>query len=727
MTSVNPDPRPSYLTTRRRMLLDMHIPGWEPDFLSRYDPGELAEHYASAGAEAVMVYAKSHMGLCYWPTSVGQMHPNLRGRDVLGELIDALRARAILVCGYHSVGFDNDVAETHPDWRVEPAVSSDGTRFPFIGPRYGVLCLNSEGYRAYEKAQVADLLTRYRFDAYFTDMAFWGGACGCSHCVERLAVETGRRFPTRLDWTDPDWTAFARARQRWSEEMYADLYEVIRVHAPTIPVYHNFAAALGGWLPGVSLSGFSRDTFVGGDMYGDREEQLLVCKLMRTVTNNRPSEYMTSTTPALRDHVAVKSEMRLVKQALGALSQDCAFLLIDAIEPDGSVSPDVYELARRVFARMAPYQEYSGGRPVGSVGVYYSPDANVDLAGDSASVGEPPRHKRAAVGACRALQRAHIPFGVLSPRQLEDLDRWTVIVLPDVIRMTDPEVRAFRDYVRRGGHLYASGSTSLADLDGRCSDDFALAEVFGVHREGTESGAVLYLTPVEPEFAAAIRPQRHLAHQAWSDQRLGIVGTPIPRIAASTATVIASLTLPYAYPHAGTLDDHRFASIHSSPPYLHTGHPTVVTAATGRGQCTYSAAPLEASPLPGHERAFVKLVRDLAPPLPRVDAPRSMWVELYDQPEHNRSVVWLLDYTPEDDAPASSATLVIAPPSGRAWVSARRAADDRSLRSSLLPDGCIKVAVEDINPCAVVVLEHSAVGVEAARPGGSTLSTQPQD
>ncbi len=701
--------RAPYLGTRRRMLLDMHIPDWEPEFLSRYDPQALADLYVVAGAEAVMVYAKSHMGLCNWPTAVGRMHANLRGRDVLGEIVDALHARGILVCGYHSVGFDNDVAERHPEWRVRAAEASDGRPFPFIGPRYGVLCLNNPDYRAYEAAQVTDLLSRYRFDAYFTDMVFWGGACACEICVRRFAEESGYGFPVGMDWNAPDWSAFARARQRWSEEMYAGLYEVIRGLAPDIPVYHNFAAALGGWLPGVSLSGFRRDTFVGGDMYGDRDEQLLVCKLMRTVTGSRPPEYMTSTTPALRDHVAVKSERGLLKQAFGAAAQDCAFLLIDAIEPDGTVAADLYELAGRVFRQTAPYQEYLGGAPLEQAGVYYSPDANVDLDGDPLAATASARHRRAAVGACRALQRAHIPFGVLSPQQLGELDRWDVIVLPDVVRMSADEVAAFRGYVDRGGRLYASGGTSLADLDGNRFDDFALGDVFGVRRTGTEQGDVVYLTPSSPDLAEAIRPQRHLAHQARSDARLKIVGTPVPRLANAGAAPLATLTLPYAYPDPGTLDDHRFASIHSSPPFRRTEHPAIVSAADGR--VVYSAVPIEATQLPGHERTFARLVRGLIGDSPiDADAPSTMWIEVYDQPEHDRVAVMLLDHTTEDDSPAAAATIVMSPPEGHAWTAVRRAPDGIELGWRRLPDGSAEVRVDGIDPFALITLHRSRVG-----------------
>jgi hypothetical protein len=71
------------------MLLDMHIPEWDEGFLARHDPGELAKRYDAAHVNAVMLYCKSHMGLCYWPSDVAPRHPALRG-DWVGDSVRLL-------------------------------------------------------------------------------------------------------------------------------------------------------------------------------------------------------------------------------------------------------------------------------------------------------------------------------------------------------------------------------------------------------------------------------------------------------------------------------------------------------------------------------------------------------------------------------------------------------------------------------------------------------------
>src|ERR1019366_6894391 len=108
-----------------------------------------------------------------------------------------------------------------------------------------------------------------------------------------------------------------------------------------------------------------------------------------------------------------------------------------------------------------PYEQYLGGEPIEDVAVYFSGHSQMDFAENGpvtnfiASKNKYP-HLEAVRGACRALAGAHVPFGVITRRQIDELDRFKVVILPHVLRMDADEVRAFREYVQRGGSLYAS-------------------------------------------------------------------------------------------------------------------------------------------------------------------------------------------------------------------------------------------------------------------------------
>ena len=80
-----------YYDTYRRTLLDMHIPDWDQQFLSEYEPEKVADLYVSANISGALFYCKSHMGLNYWPAPVGAVHPAAKNRDFVGEMLAALR------------------------------------------------------------------------------------------------------------------------------------------------------------------------------------------------------------------------------------------------------------------------------------------------------------------------------------------------------------------------------------------------------------------------------------------------------------------------------------------------------------------------------------------------------------------------------------------------------------------------------------------------------------
>jgi hypothetical protein len=116
--------------------------------------------------------------------------------------------------------------------------------------------------------------------------------------------------------------------------------------------------------------------------------------------------------------------------------------------------------------------------PVATVGILYS-QRNQDFFGRTNAdqmVAEPER------GFTEALLHARIPFVMV---HADDLDRYasqlSLLILPNLGTMTDPQIAEVRKFVKSGGGLIASGAASLCDQWGDPRADFALADIFGVH------------------------------------------------------------------------------------------------------------------------------------------------------------------------------------------------------------------------------------------------------
>ncbi|MCC6270784.1 MAG: alpha-L-fucosidase [Microbacteriaceae bacterium] len=649
----------AYLNSRRRLLLDMHIPDWNERFLADYEPAELARLYQLAGADGALLYCKSHLGLNYWPAPVGGIHRAAHGRDLVGEAKAALEKVGIAVAAYHSVIFDSWAAEEHPEWRIVPASREAGKEWTILGHRYGTMCPNHPEYVDYEKAQITALLGRYDFETLWLDMAFWTAVCVCDACAVRFRAEHGMEIPRVIDWGQIAWTTFQSARERWIAGFAADLMDTARQVRPGIALTHNLAPGLRGWFQGQRAQDTELDDFAAGDLYGGFDEQVFVLALMQGFRRPSLPEFMTTRTRDLFNHSSTKTEHEMLTQAFAAVAANAAFLFIDAVDPSGQLNEKVYERIGRVFEATRKFEAETGGTEITDVAVYYADDSRIDETGvqmlaDAVPGGES-RHQDAVMGAVRALRRGHIPFSVVTRLDNERLKEFSVVILPDARRLSSDDIFAVRAYVAGGGRLYASGGGSLLRSDGSTSDDFALADVFGCTRVATEEGVMVYLRPETPGLEAAMAPEPFLPIGQRLPRPSG-AGAPLqlPRISATKgARVIARLTLPFGYPSDGSMTGRDFASIHSSPPWDDTPHPSIVVNDFGAGRVVYSSAPIESAGSPAHEAVFLHVLNHelgLDSRLTALGHP-DVWVTAFDQPERKRIIVSALRLT--DDAPGA--------------------------------------------------------------------------
>ncbi len=701
----------------RRVLVDMEIPAWDERFLAEYDPIALADLYVRANASSVMFVCKTLSGWCFWPTAVGAMHPRLNGRDVVGETIDALRDRGIAACAYYSVIFDNWPAEQHPDWQIRGAAGPGGdaaiAREELALPqlRHGLCCPNSPGYRAFVADQIADLFGRYEFGAAFCDMTFWPGVCLCDDCRARYRDEEGAEIPTTVDWTAPEWCAFQFARERWIDDFTGHVTSAMRRAKPGVAVYHNFAIGPVHWTAAVPFSVTEHSDFLGGDLYGDEIEQLVVMKLMSNLSRSRPAEYMTFATTGCEEHITLKSPELMRAQVLAAAAESTAFMFIEAIDPVGTAADDTYELIGEAFEAAPELEPWLGGEPVEDVAVYFSNESKMDFAENGRAVAEVAAtdtfpHLAALRGACRMLQRAHVPFGVITRRQLGELERYRVLVLPNVLRMDAEEAEAIRAYVRGGGRVYASGCTSLVESRGVRREDLMLADVFGVHVEDEQPESLaVYLKPATAAAERWLHPQRYLT----ADPRPGSPAGGLLRLRAEPqADVLATLTLPYAHPHSGTFADENWASIHSYPPTEDTANPVLVDHRFGDGRAIYSAFDLERAQEDANDRLFTALIEELLGDerTLRCETHASVWVSAFRQPGADALRVALRNGPP---AVLTPATLRLRPPAGKRFAALERLPAREPVAFELEADGTLRCELAQVPELELLLARYEAI------------------
>jgi hypothetical protein len=540
-------------------------------------------------------------------------------------------------------------------------------------------------------------------------MTFWPGVCRCDSCRARYRDEAGAEIPETVDWTAPAWCAFQAARERWIDDFTGHVTGAMRRAKPGVAVYHNFAIGPVHWPVAVPFSVTEHSDFLGGDLYGDEIEQLVVMKLMSNLSRSRPAEYMTFATIGCEEHVTLKSPEVMRAQVLAAAAESTASMFIEAIDPVGTAADDTYERIGAAFAATPELEPWLGGEPVEDVAVYFSNESKMDFAENGRAVSEvaPAEtfpHLAALRGACRILQRAHVPFGVITRRQLGELDRWRVLVLPNLLRMDAEEVKAIRAYVRGGGRVYASGCTSLVESRGVRHHDLMLADVFGVHVEAEGPSRAVYAKPATAAAAAWLHPQRFLT----ADPRPGSPGGGLLRLRAEPQVeVLATLTLPYGHPHSGTFADENWASIHSFPPTEDTANAVLVDHQFGAGRAIYSAFDVEREQRDANDRLFAALIDELLGDerTLRCDAHASVWVSAFRQPGADAIRVALRNGPP---AVVTPATVRLRPPMGSRFVALERLPSGEAVPFALEDDGALRCELAQVPELELLLARYEA-------------------
>ena len=584
-----------------RNLIDMHIANTDARLLADFDGEAYADRLASAGFDTAYIYASNCLGLCLYPTKTGVRHKATEGgRDLFGEAVSACKKRGLRAIGYLN-SWSTAVDDAHPDWRTQGKDGKGHRDLPGHAGRYGVPCPNSP-YRDYFLSLVREVCGGYPIDGLWVDMVgFWRGVCHCEGCRQKFLRETGLPLPERIDWDSPDWVKYISFKRR-SLAFYAQaIEEAAKGENPALSVSIQSA----GWRLGAYL-GFGEeyfDTFdyAAGDFYTDVREGAVDAEFLRAVTKDTPFEYLVSRCPTLTYHTVSKPVSALRAQAFSAVLHDGAFLLIDAIDPKGTLDCRVYESFRAVGDALRPYADHPAflrGERYAEVALY----VNYDSAFDPAQNGTPTENGAPAPLFARlstmvtTLAARHVPYTLLSRRSLSSLEKYPVIVLSELYALTREELSAFDAYVKGGGRLYVSGrsgsylaATDLKDEKTLLLKDSSLRHLTGVSFAGTLPYDTCYLR---------MRGEEENEHPLGAKAK----GAPLVKREEDTR-VLAYATLPFS----NHTDNRRFLSAISDPPWEKTDISVLTEHSYGRGRCLYSALLLEGE---------------------KTDALKDLWVEL---------------------------------------------------------------------------------------------------
>lgn len=585
----------------RRNLLDMHIDDSNPEYLSKVDPKEYVDALSDAGVQAVMLKARPHTGLAYFPTKVGRMHKGLKGRDFFGETLKLCKEKNIVVIAYFSQIFDNWAYDNHPDWRI---VCADGLTYReyrntpnFKTGRYGIVCPNNEDYRKHVRDCITEMNELYDFEGMFLDMTFWPDVCYCSACRKKYFEATGKDMPRKMDWKSEEFLEFVKLREDWMTDFAKMSTKAAKAVNPNVTIEHQFSRICCGWIDGSTEDLTGAVDYLGGDYYGGFLQQSFINKFYKNVSPSLPFVYHTSRCdPALEYHTTTKTREEMLIHAITALVHNGAFLQVDAVNPDGSIVPEVYHgLLKSVFDETRNYEQYVSGKLYHDAAIWFASHAKWDPREDGVMIKDknpyPDMYIDAPVAATQILRSENIPFEVIGIQNIEK-ETAKVMLLPHVVHIRDNEMDLIEDYVKRGGNLLITGPIGCERLE----------KMLGLKETGRTVEEFTYMSPTEAgkEFFKEF--------SALSPMTVPTYQTTVEVTDDTDMTVLATLTLPYTVP--GT---EEFSAIHSNPPGIHTDKVCAVLKKVGDSQIIWLSSPIEMSRPYLTKQVYKRMVEYLAP------------------------------------------------------------------------------------------------------------------
>jgi len=683
--------------TFRRLLTDMHIPDWDPAFMASFNPAEYIGMAASADFQSIMQDANSFSGLCLWPSNVGPRHGALKGRDLFGETVQACRKHNLRVVIYYALIFDVWAYQHYPDWRSQ---TEDGRNHISTNMRNGTLCINSP-YAQYAQACLRELIGIYDIDGIFFDMTFWPTVCYCPHCKARFQKEHGKSLPQKIEWSDPVWRAFQAARQAWLLEFAKAITATVKSVKP-ITVTHQYSSLTSDWRCGMPLQLREACDYVGGDFYGGPAEYSLACKLFTSLSPTAPFEFHTSRTVLIPDFATMKSQTELTISAFVATLHSAACLFIDAVKPDGRFNSAAYDVMGTINRLRKPYEPFLGGTLQADVAVYFDRESMYDPAITGITPTAVPRggktpHLTAVTGVARTLGEAHIPYALITNVTLDQLTAYRALILPDVLELTPAQAELIRAFVRKGGTLIATGTSSLDRLTAK-PPRFLLEDALGVRYRGMLGTSFTYLTPLADPEKKVFLPQEDLIY----------AGPMVQAELLPDTEVLATVTLPWVAPEEGTTDNGRYSQIWSNPPARDPGkYPGITMHAYGKGRAVWIAAPIENTQHDVNARLLAHLVRKSLPGPYYFTAETHPKVELtvFDQQTKKTLLLTLLNMRTEEPPSTVEAVVRVKHPAGKRIISATHLPDRRPMK--LTRDGeYVKVAFAAFSTLEMALLHY---------------------
>jgi hypothetical protein len=436
-------------------------------------------------------------GLCaFYPSSIPFHHRSAwmkEGDDPFGTLVEGCRKLGMtIVARTDSHSVLDDAAKAHPEWLACDADGRPRRHWEMPETRW-VTCAYGPYNFEFMTAVHREIVSRYGVDGVFCNRWQGSGLCYCESCRKQFREATGLALPTAASGQDSTYVTYVGWTQQRLEQLWKLWDDEQRAIKPTSRYFSNTGIDIERAVALDTPTYLSESQSRGGNPAWTRGRG---AKEFRAFFGRKPIIGLNGITHNSRQSVTTEAEIRLWLLEAIANGLRPWLLKTSAVVNDQRWVPAM----ERVYAWHAKHEAYLRNEgSLADVAMVFGPNAQRSPSlgarlglvraapfNDGRGGGGGPENDLVpaahANGMYAALVESRVPFemvytGLLRP---EDVDKYRLLILPNVLALSDAECDQLRDYVRRGGSLLATYQTSLGDERGRPRPDFRLGELFGV-------------------------------------------------------------------------------------------------------------------------------------------------------------------------------------------------------------------------------------------------------
>lgn len=425
----------------RQVNLDFHTSEMIENIGEKFNKEQFQAALKKGCVNSVTLFAKCHHGWSYHPTKTNEMHPHLNF-DLLGAQIEAAHEIGVKTPVYISAGLDEKTARRHREWLVRNKDESTMWAKDFTEAGYHKLCMSSP-YLDYLIEQIEEVCKNYDADGIFLDIV-GVQPCYCQSCIaERTAMG--------MDPYDE------KAVLEHAEMVYKRYVEKTRAavdkYKKGLPLFHNGGHIRQGRrdlahynthleIESLPTGGWGYDHFPFSARY---------CQGLDIEYLGMTGKFHSSWGEfgGFKHPNALRYEVSLA----AANGAKCS--IGDQLAPNGEMDMVTYDLIGRAYSELKEKEPWLDNvTAVADIAVIAPEAYSREL-----STGQMTQVDDSGSGVSRILLEGKYLFDVADFET--DLDKYKVVILPDVIRADEKFAMKLKQFCQNGGKILATGKSAL--------------------------------------------------------------------------------------------------------------------------------------------------------------------------------------------------------------------------------------------------------------------------